>query len=581
MKRRIKYKILGSVIIIVTLSLTACGLLAFGYFYSLLERQTVRDGEIHLQQTEVRMNQLIDDIRKYSANMTNDEIIQRFIAKTSYDSIYSELSAYSDVVQQLRKFNVLRDYLDSSAIVRSDGKVFMSSLSFDSYYQEELNKPWFQDAIKQPVKSGFTAPHNSLDSDNKQVISFFIRVNESAGGGILLLNIKQEAFTSILDLLELSFDRYAWVSGGTSFLQNHGFGDEEQAIIFEQSSQALPEKVEQKGFYLSKSLPAADWSIITFISRDRFYDSIQTASIYFFVFIAICIVLCFLMFTPIISSMTRPISSMSRAMKQVSLGNYNVQLDFNSGDELMVLKNGFESMTHSIKRQMEEQREQEKWKRRMSAELLFAQINPHFIYNTLNTVVYLSRKRRFEAIESMVEAFIGIMQDAVHVGGQDLFTTLAKEKGLIEHYATIQQYRYAERFKLEWDVPEELLEVWIPRSLLQPLVENSIFHGLSEMESGGLIRIRARRVEETLLLAVTDNGIGMDAAILDRLLQGQDAELVQAASGRGTKNIGIRNIDQRIRYLCGEAYGLEMGHPKGSGTELLLRLPFTSEQPAL
>ncbi|ANY65339.1 hypothetical protein BBD42_01750 [Paenibacillus sp. BIHB 4019] len=581
MKRRIKYKILGSVIIIVTLSLTACGLLAFGYFYSLLERQTVHDGEIHLQQTEVQMNQLIDDIRKYSANMANDEMIQRFIAKTHYDSIYSELSAYSDVVQQLRKFNVLRDYLDSSAIVRSDGKVFMSSLSFDSYYQEELNKPWFQDAIKPSVKSGFTAPHNSPLSEGKQVISFFIRVNESAGGGILLLNIKQEAFTSILDYLELSFDRYAWVSGGTSFLQNYGFGAEEHAIIFDQASQALPEKVEQKGFYLSKSLQNADWSIITFISRDRFYDSIQTASVYFFVFIAICIVLCFLMFTPIISSMTRPISSMSRAMKQVSLGNYNVQLNFNSGDELMVLKNGFESMTHSIKRQMEEQREQEKWKRRMSAELLFAQINPHFIYNTLNTVVYLSRKRRFEAIESMVESFIGIMQDAVHVGGHDLYTTLAKEKGLIEHYATIQQYRYAGRFELEWDVPEELLEVWIPRSLLQPLVENAIFHGLSEMEGGGLIRIGARREADTLLLAVTDNGIGMDAGVLEGLLRDQDAELIQAASGRGTKNIGIRNIQQRIRYLCGETYGLEMGSANRAGTELVLRLPFTSEHPAL
>ncbi|MCW3790230.1 histidine kinase [Paenibacillus sp. LS1] len=581
MKQRIKHKILGSVILIVTLSLTACGLLALGYFYSLLERQTLRDGEIHLQQIEVQMNQLIEDIRKYSANMANDELIQQFATKTNYDSIYSELSAYSDVVQQLTKFNVLRDYLDSSAIIRTDGRVFWSSLTFDTYYQDEMNKPWLQNVLHNSAKSGFTLPHNSSLSEGKQVISFFIRVSDTSGGsGLLLLNIRMEAFTDIIGYLDLSFDRYAWFNNGTDLLLNHGFTSEDHPIIVEQAKKALPEKVEQKGFYLSKSLHNTEWSIITFISRDRFYESIQTAIIYFCFFFAVCIILCFLMFTPLISSMTRPISSMSRAMKQVSIGNYDIQLNFNTKDELMILKHGFESMISSIEQQMREQREQEKRQRRMSSELLFAQINPHFIYNTLNTVVYLSRKRRLEAIEGMVEALIAIMQDAVHVGGQDLFTNLEKERTLTRHYVVIQQYRYADRFELEWDVPDELLGAWIPRSLLQPLVENSIFHGLSELEHGGLIRISAMREGDSIIVSVADNGSGMEASTLDRLLNGGKGQLAQVNES-GTKNIGIRNIQQRIQYLCGETYGLEMRTGVTEGTELRLRLPYMETPPNL
>lgn len=159
--RKIKNKILGSVILIVTLSVTAISALAYEQFSSILEAQALREDTIHLEQTTNQMNHLIDDVQKYAANMVNDELLQQFAARLKYSSTYDELSAYRDVVTQLTKFNVLRDYLESSAIVRSDGKIFWSSLYIDPYFERLLQEDWYQDALKNNSKSGFTAPISS------------------------------------------------------------------------------------------------------------------------------------------------------------------------------------------------------------------------------------------------------------------------------------------------------------------------------------------------------------------------------------------------------------------------------------
>ncbi|QYR23055.1 sensor histidine kinase [Paenibacillus sp. sptzw28] len=573
MKGRIKNKILGSAVLIVTLSLVACGLLAFGYFYKEFEKKTLHDGQVDMRQAEMQMNQLIDDIRKYSANMVNDEMLQKFAGTLSYGSVYSELSAYNEVVQQLTKFNVLRDYLDSSAIIRPDGKVFWSTLSFDPSFQSELLKPWYRDAVNQPRKSGFTLPHPSLTDGNRQVISFFIRFAEPEGG-LLLLNIKTEAFTQVFDYLNDSFDHYLWTSSRNGVIRNNGLEEEEVKTVVGPLSADLPEVTkDSKGYYLAQRLSDPDWALVTFLSRDRFYGAVREASLYLLGFIGICILLCFLLFLPIVSSITKPISSLSRAMKQVSIGNYDVQVHFHSQDELMILKNGFELMLGNIKRQIEERTEQERWKRRMSAELLFAQINPHFIYNTLNTVIYLARKKSHDSIIDMVESFIGILQDAVHIGEGNLHTTVHQEMKLIDHYVAIQRHRYGGKFDFVWEVEEGAQDCRIPKSLLQPLVENAIFHGVSGREEPGSIGISIREQGETLRILVWDDGIGMSPEMAGKLKQ--DASGPERTDG--PSRIGIRNIRERIHHLCGDAYGLEIASEEGVGTEVVLTLPLIKE----
>ncbi|MFC4305372.1 cache domain-containing sensor histidine kinase [Cohnella boryungensis] len=568
--RRIRNKILGSVILIVIVSLTAISILAFERFSSILENQALSEDVIHLEQTSEQMDQLIDDVQKYSANMVNDELLQQFARRTEYVSVYDELHAYKEVVDHLTKFNVLRDYLASSAVIRADGKVFWSSLFSDPYFELELQKEWYRDALASGAKSGFTVPHVIQDRSAQKVISFFIRFNEDIGG-VLLLNIKYEAFGGLLQGLGQSFDRYAWLKDqGSPFLWNEGMPEDLERVTFVSSEEGISVNKRGEGYYLTRSFDKTGWSIVTFTSRERFYQLVGYVVKYWAIFIALCIGLCMLLFLPIISSIMRPISQMSKAMKQVSMGNYDIRLTFRSNDELDVLRTGFETMTRDIEQQLMERVEQEKWKRRMSADLLFAQIHPHFIYNTLNTVVYLARKGNNHAVEDIVESFIGILHDAVRIGDRGLYVTVDQEKEIIDHYVRIQKYRYADKFDLVWDVDVNSEALQIPRSILQPLVENAIYHGFSEHEAKGQIVMTIAEAEDKLVMTVQDNGIGIEPGTLEAI---RDGTLAATERKGGMKNIGLANIRERIAYLYGAAGKLEVESSEGVGTTVRIVLP--------
>lgn len=575
--RKIKNKILGSVILIVTLSVTAISALAYEQFSSILETQALREDTIHLEQTTNQMNHLIDDVQKYAANMVNDELLQQFAARLQYPSTYDELIAYRDVVTQLTKFNVLRDYLESSAIVRSDGKVFWSSLYIDPYFERLLQEDWYQKALESNTKSGFSAPHIILDPDSKKIVSFFIRFDPEYGG-VLLLNIDFAAFESLFQYLGQSFDQVAWIGPDHSLLYQQGITkDSLETQMLTASGPEIEVVKHDKGYYLSSAFDKSEWSVFTFTSNDRFYEWVGYIVRYWAIFLALCLILCFLLFLPMISSIIRPILQMTKAMKQVSMGNYNVQLSFRSNDELSVLKNGFEMMLGDIERQMSEKVEQERWKRKMSAELLFAQINPHFIYNTLNTVVYLARKKNYTAIEEMIESFIGILHDAVNIGDAGLYVTVEQEMNIIDHFVRIQKYRYADRFELVWNVEEQVLGDFIPKSLIQPLVENAIFHGFSEKESIGRIEIIIRKRSGRLLISVRDDGCGMSQEKAQAIMNGTlpPARLPSGAM----KQIGLWNIRERIEYLYGQEGRLVIRSSEQEGTKISVLLP-SRQQPA-
>ena len=137
-----------------------------------------------------------------------------------------------------------------------------------------------------------------------------------------------------------------------------------------------------------------------------------------------------------------------------------------------ILGNGFNRMTEDLHKYIEHSIDQERTERRLQINLLISQINPHFIYNTLNSVIYLAQARQNEDIIKMVESFIGILQDAVRLGETGAFATIEQEKEIVAHYAAIQQIRYPDRFDLIWNIQEDLYSTLIPRMILQPLVEN-------------------------------------------------------------------------------------------------------------
>jgi two-component system sensor histidine kinase YesM len=204
----------------------------------------------------------------------------------------------------------------------------------------------------------------------------------------------------------------------------------------------------------------------------------------------------------------------------------------------------------------------------MQIDLLMAQINPHFVYNTLNTVIYLCHANRSRQAADVAQALIAILQDAIRTGEGAVQAPLAEEKRIIDKYVLIQQTRYPGRFRLTWELDETLLEHPVPRMTLQPLVENAILHGIvpSDRDSGVIV-VRAYCNRDQIFLEVEDNGKGM------QLHAGETLPSPKPTSPERTRGIGLSNIRERLMTDYGSDAGLEMISHPGQGTLVRIWLP--------
>jgi len=204
------------------------------------------------------------------------------------------------------------------------------------------------------------------------------------------------------------------------------------------------------------------------------------------------------------------ISRFSNIMSEVAGGNLDITIKDSGNDEITILGNSFNKMISDLKRYVDESVANEKIKREMQVNLLISQINPHMIYNTLNSVIYLARENKNKDIVKMVEAFISLLQNSIKIGDEGIFATIHQEIDSVKNYELIQQYRYPDKFKIHWDVDEDILDVEVPKTILQPLVENALFHGICPLDRKGEIRISIRRDFNGVIIIVADDGVGIE-----------------------------------------------------------------------
>ena len=265
--------------------------------------------------------------------------------------------------------------------------------------------------------------------------------------------------------------------------------------------------------------------------------------------------------------LVRPVTRLSTGMQAVRQGDLTARVPVEQKDEIGQLCEGFNDMTQALSDSMTRLRQDEEWKRRQEIALRQAQINPHFIRNTLNTIRWMAEMRGAAGVSSAIRDFASVIDYSFRGGTAEV--ALSEELEALDKYVTIQQLRYQNLFTWEHRVPPELEDARVPRLLLQPIVENSILHGIAEKGDMGAVSLEVWREGDDLLLCVRDDGVGMDAERLADVMSGR-AE----TSGRGGTHIGVKNVDDRLRLLYGEPYGLTLSSRPGEGCEALMRIPW-------
>lgn len=265
-------------------------------------------------------------------------------------------------------------------------------------------------------------------------------------------------------------------------------------------------------------------------------------------------------------SITRPIRRLTQVTDQVAKGDLTVRSDVTGGVEARVLSDSLNTMIDKINELLEQVKKEQVRLRKAEFELLQSQINPHFLYNTLDAIVWLAEAGEQKKVVSMVGSLSDFFRISLNQG-QDILD-VRDELQHVRSYLEIQQMRYQDILQYEICVPEELNHCRIPKITLQPLVENALYHGIKNKRGKGMIRVDGERDGADCILRITDNGRGMTAERLEQVREG-----IRNRNVRETDIYGLYNVNERIRLNFGEDYGITITSVYGEGTCVTVRLP--------
>ena len=243
--------------------------------------------------------------------------------------------------------------------------------------------------------------------------------------------------------------------------------------------------------------------------------------------------------------------------------------------EIDELSENFNDKIIRIKELIENIKTEQKNKKNTELWLLQSQINPHFLYNTLDTVVWMAEAGDSKKVVDMITALSSFLRIGLNNGKR--FISIREEIRHIESYLKIQKFRYEDILEYSIEIEDNLFDIRILKLLLQPIVENALYHGIKYKRSGGKISIKGYREEKNIILQVKDNGIGMDSTRLEKLRNTVNIKFVDAVVKSSGESFGLYNVAERIRLYYGSEYGLNIESKENIGTTVSIILPVESD----
>jgi two-component system sensor histidine kinase YesM len=338
--------------------------------------------------------------------------------------------------------------------------------------------------------------------------------------------------------------------------------------ILKSKEEFFTETTEENKFYIIKDkIKNTDWYIINIIDYEVLTRDVRKL---FGLFIAtfFLIIVFYMIFSLIFfKEIVRPIKNLIHTMKNIDNFNYSIGIEENGVMEIEELKESYNKMLRRIDRLIRERDEKEKERSKEEIKALQAQINPHFLYNTLNSIRLMSMITKVDSIKNMTDAFMKLLLGTFR--STNKYVTLHEELENLKNYIYIMKVRYGDNIEVKYNMEESLKDLYLIKLILQPIVENSILHGLNDMNRKGIICIKAYSEDKNLIIEVIDNGKGIDENQLKKLFTKENKD--------GFNKIGVINVDKRVKLNFGEKYGLTIKSKKNHYTIVKYKLPIILE----
>ena len=332
-------------------------------------------------------------------------------------------------------------------------------------------------------------------------------------------------------------------------------------------------------YLLNDTITPDNWMLIMGISSNVLLKEVRDIAKLILILCAATLPICVLSANFFYSDIIKPMNLLVKRMHQIEKGDIGITIENKREDEFGYMNKTFNRMSLEIKNLINTVYKKQIATKDAEIKALQAQINPHFLYNTLDSINWKAKINGVEEISEMVSALSSIIEANLNRNNEN-YITLNKEIEYINNYYLLLKKRYGKKINLVLDVEQETLNCVIPKLIIQPIVENAVYHGLEMKVGSGTIHLKTSRNESRVLIEVIDDGIGIDGNTLDRLNKSlADADKDDSVSmeqGDGafiSSSIGIINVHKRIRLLYGENYGLLITSRIAEGTSVTISIP--------
>lgn len=537
--------------------------------------------DILLKQINNDYYNLHEDVINVLGTCNNSNVCKNFLTQTDMDSRQESVTVYQ-LVNLFKDTKILTNNISSNLILIGDnGKTFINN---DSLKNMSANEIMQSDVVKTAIqhpdivtyqlsKDKFTS---TVTNEHAVVAIKALRLStKDQPYGISMVILNQEEFMSFYDnLIDSHVNQVVIINREGEIISSNdstliGSRDEEllqrarSQIDDQKGIQQYHSKEKGKMTSIARYMPFYDSYLVSTIDNSVFVSSVSNVPIVIGVCCLTISIMLIIVFFSIRKTM-RPIKALSERMPEITNGNFNNHIEVIGNGEVKDLSIAFNFMLDGLNEYVEKLMKLSEEKRLSEIHALQMQINPHFIYNTLTSIKFMAWQGNKDKQIQTIDAFIQLLRNTL--SNSDEVVAVEREIDNIKNYVQIQTTRYGDQIQVHYFIQEECYEYEILKMILQPFIENAFFHAFTGMDKG-TIDVFGKIKEDHLIFEIIDNGVGMEQTqIKDMLKSSKD-------KGRHFTGIGIQNVNDRIKLLYGEGYGVVISSNVGQGTIVTITLP--------
>ena len=550
-------------------TMIVCILFCSGIFYLILEnqmQQSIADKEIS-KRTAISNNldSTMKSINSISRLTMLRSTVRTFLLAES-NSTPRTRNALQEIHDILNTFNLSCNVV----ILRMDGQYLNTGPGITYVNTGKIfETEWLNEVMAQKgnyvIKAGTRGAFRSNIGEMVSFVRVINDINTQKPIGILAINLPSRFFEQAYEGLSGETSHFALydTSGRLICKDNESTFSSLNPENLLQNTREETDKLFYKSIFTCDTLGDSHFILASRLEV-RILDGLP-AKLLVALIIGAFILLAFmwLINTYIAKNVIYPIQRLVDSMAEVQNGwLHRVSMNVND-DEIGLLKNSYNAMLIEINQLIEELLQKEKTLRMAELDALQEQMKPHFLYNTLDMIRYMALENRTDEVYNMLETLGNFYRRFLSKGSTDL--SLGEEIEIVKSYLTLQRTRFEDIFTDEYEIEEGLSSIRVPRLILQPLVENSIYHGIRPKGEHGVIRVTVKRQEDFLFLSIYDNGIGMSAHQRELLFSGKDS-----------RSFGFQGTIERIRYYYKTEDVFEIHSTEGEYCEIILKLPLSN-----